>query len=199
MIIEKKKLEKLNNLLVMFENKGVIQKILNVKMYPNTLHLCFNTYWNFKNSTFDWSKVFLNWSKYLINLFRSLWTTWSILDSCLIDQKEFSINRKIEEIHHEVFGWLDRFSIPVRLIKRNIRSINRNSRLIKTHKIEFFQIFLVTVFNISLEQNIVLWSHENEIEIKTKFHWCYCLKVQYGIVKIKLKQHHNTNISFIKQ
>ena len=62
-----------------------------------------------------------------------------------------------------------------------------------------FQIFLVTIFYVSLEQNIVPWSYQNVIEIKTELHWCYSLKVQYGMVKIKLKQCHNINISFIKQ
>ena len=124
--------------------------------------------------------------------------TRSILDSYSIDwkdhsidRKEFSIDRKIKEIHHEVFGWLDRFSLPV-------WSIERNSWSVETYETEFFQIFLVIVFDFWLEQNIVHWSHQNEIEIKTKFHWYYSLKVLYGKVKIKLKQHYNINISFIK-
>ena len=132
--------------------------------------------------------------------------TRSILDSYLInwkehsiDRREFLIGRKIEEIHHKVFGWLNRFSIPIRSIERNIRSIEGNSWSVKTRETEFFQILLVTVFDVSLEQNIVPWSYQNEIVIKTEFHWCDSLKVQYGIVKIKLKQHHNMNISFVKQ
>ena len=132
--------------------------------------------------------------------------TRSILDSYLInwkehsiDRREFLIDRKIEEIHHKVFGWLNRFSIPIRSIERNIWSIEGNSWLVKTRETEFFQIFLVTVFDVSLEQNIVPWSYQNEIVIKTEFHWCDSLKVQYGIVKIKLKQHHNMNINFVKQ
>ena len=66
----------------------------------------------------------------------------------------------------------------------------------KLVKLKFFQIFLVTVFYVLLEQNIVSWSYHNEIEIKTKFYWCYSLKVQSNILNIKLKQHHNINISF---
>ena len=99
----------------------------------------------------------------------------------------------------QIFGWLDWFSIPIRSIERNIWSIKGNSRSVKTHGIEFFQIFLITIFYISLEQNIVPWSYQNEIEIKTEFHWYDSLKVQYGMVKIKLKQHHDINISFVKQ
>ena len=51
-----------------------------------------------------------------------------------IGRKYFSINWKIEEIHHEVSGWLDRFSIPVWSIKKNIQSIERNSWLIEKLK-----------------------------------------------------------------
>ena len=64
-----------------------------------------------KNSSFNRSKVFLDRSKYSTNLFWSFWMTQSTLDSCSIDQKtnpinqkEFSIDRKIEEIHHKVSG-----------------------------------------------------------------------------------------------
>ena len=53
----------------------------------------------------------------LINTFWSLWMTWSIPNSYSIDWKEFSIDQKIEEIHHEVSGWLDRFTILVQLIE----------------------------------------------------------------------------------
>ena len=81
--------------------------------------------------------------------------TQLIPDSCSIDRKEFSINRNFEEIHHKVSRWLDRFSIAVRSIERNIWLIKGNSQLVETLEIEFFQIFLVTVFYISLEQNIV--------------------------------------------
>ena len=111
-----------------------------------------------KNSTFNQSKVFLDRSKYLTNPFRSLWMTWSILNSYSIDQKEhpidqkeFSINQKFEEIHHEVSRWLNWFSNPVWLIDRNIRSIERNSQLVETRETECFQIFLVTIFDVSIE------------------------------------------------
>ena len=108
-----------------------------------------------KNNSFDRSKVFLNWSKYSISPFQSLWMTRSTLDSCLIDRKanpidwkEFSINRKTEEIHYKVFGWLDRFLILVRsiemnirLIEMNIRSIEGNSRPVETRETKFFIFF----------------------------------------------------------
>ena len=117
------------------------------------LYLCFNLCEISKTSSFNWLKVFLDWSKYSINPFRSFWITWSTLDSYLIDRnakpvgrKEFSINRKIEEIHHKVSGWLDRFSIPVWSIERNIQSIEGNSQSVETHETKFFQIFLVTLF-----------------------------------------------------
>ena len=54
--------------------------------------------------------------------------TWSIPDSQSINRKEFSIVQKIDEILQEVSGWLDRFSIPVWLIERNIWSIEGNSQ-----------------------------------------------------------------------
>ena len=34
---------------------------------------------------------------------------------------------------------------------------------------------------------------------KTEFHWCYSLKIQSNILNIKLKQHHNINISFYQK
>ena len=151
-----------------------------------------------------------------------------------IDRRYFPINQNVQQIHFKVFGWLDRLSIPIQLIERQIWSIERNfqsveklkkvitksrvdsidSRFLfdrlkgtfdrskgildqsKLMKLKIFQIFLVTVFYVSLEQNIVSWSYHNEIEIKTEFYWCYSLKVQSNILNIKLKQHHNINIKF---
>ena len=85
------------------------------------------------------------------------------------------------------------------LFNRSKGAFNRSKGILdqsKLVKLKFFQIFLVIGFDVSLEQNIVSWSHHNEIEIKTEFHWCYSLKVQSNIHNIKLKQHHNINISF---
>ena len=106
-----------------------------------------------KKSSFDRSNVFLDRLKYSTNPFWSFWMTQSILDSCsidrkanLIDRKEFSIDRKTEEIHHKVSGWLDRFSIPIWSIKRQIWLVERNSQSDENCETDFFQIFLVTVF-----------------------------------------------------
>ena len=70
--------------------------------------------------TIDQSKGILNCSKNWWNSPRSFWMARSILDSCLIDRKEhlinwreFSIIRKIKEIHPEVSRWLNQLSIPV--------------------------------------------------------------------------------------
>ena len=115
--------------------------------------------------------------------------TRSIVDSCSIDRKEFAINQNVKEINHEVSRWLDRFSIPIPSIIRNIQSIEENSQLVKICETDFFSDFLGTIFDVSLKQNIVPWSYQNKIEIKTELHWCYSLKVQYSMVKVKLKQH----------
>ena len=98
---------------------------------------------------FDQSKGISDRSKNWRNSSQSLWMTRSILDSYLIDRKEFSIYR-------DSWNWI-------------------------------FSNFSGNVFDVSLKQNRVPWSYQNEIEIKTEFHWCYSLKVQYGMVKIKLK------------
>ena len=93
----------------------------------------------------------------LRNSSQSHWLVWLILDSCsidrkqhLIDHKEFSINRDNEEFHHKVFAWINRFSIPLRSIKKE-HSIDRKEFSIdwlKLAKLNFFRNFQVTIFYI---------------------------------------------------
>ena len=48
-----------------------------------------------------------------------------------IDQRYFLINRNIQQIHFKVSRWLDWLSIHIQSIERQIRSIERNSRLVE--------------------------------------------------------------------
>ena len=121
----------------------------------------------------------------------------SIKKANSIDWREFLIGRKIEEIHHKVSGWLDRLSIPVRSIEKGtfdqLKGILDRLKFLKLNFLEFssnnFQWFFMNI----------LWSYEyNRLSLrsKTEFHWCCSLEVQSNILNIKLKQHHNINISF---
>ena len=59
-----------------------------------------------------------------------------------------------------------------------------------------FQNFSKAVFFVFHEQTFNIWTLQTEIDVKTKFYWCYNLKIQFNILKFKFKQHHNINFSF---
>ena len=83
---------------------------------------------------------------------------WLIEKENPIDRKEFSIGRKIKEIHHKVSGWLDQFLIPVRLIEWIIWSIEGNSRSIETLETKFSRIFTKQFSTIFHEQTTFIWT-----------------------------------------
>ena len=85
---------------------------------------------NSKFSTFDRSNLFLDRSKKWRNISQSHCLIWSILDTYLISQKEHSIDQKgfsidwdNEEFRYRGFAWINRFSIPLQSIEKNIQSI----------------------------------------------------------------------------
>ena len=92
-----------------------------------------------------------------------------------IGQNFCSIDRNGKEIYHGVFAYFDRCSIPVRLIEKSIRSIERNSRLIETCKNEFFAKFS-SDYSESLKRFQVLWTVLWNI---STLHMCLLMKYNH--------------------
>ena len=60
-----------------------------------------------------------------------------------------------------------------------------------------FSIIFLKQFSTVFMNKLPSYKHNRlNLRPKTEFHWCYSLKVQSNILNIKLKQHHNINISF---
>ena len=102
---------------------------------------------NWNQHSFGRKEFSINWDneKKWKNSSQRFCLVWLIPDSCSINwnqhsfgRKEFSINWDNEEFHHRVSAQINRFSIPLRSIEKNIQSLERNSRLIETRKIEIF-------------------------------------------------------------
>ena len=59
-----------------------------------------------------------------------------------------------------------------------------------------FQNFSKTIFFVFHEQTFNIWTLQTEIDVKIEFYWCYSLKIQFNVLKVKFKQHHNINFNF---
>ena len=137
-----------------------------------------------KFTCFDLSNVSLNQSKKLKNLYQTF--CLALLDRCSIDQKR-TFDRSTS--NRESIELDKRFPVSLDWSKL----IFDRSKHVKH---EFSIIFLKKISTVFMNK---LPSYKHNIlnlRPKTEFHWCYSLKVQFNILNIKLKQHHNINISF---
>ena len=90
---------------------------------------------------------FIKWKFKFKNFLSEIWTK-----RFSISRNFYSINRNFCSIDKEnnpgVIGWFNRYSILVQSIVKSIRSIERNSQMIETNKIEFFAEFSSTILNV---------------------------------------------------
>ena len=114
-----------------------------------------------------------------------------------IDRMYPSINWNHEEDLNKLSTRLDRLLIPIWSIEKD-HSIDRREFSIGQNLWNWiFQNFHQIVFNGIFMNKLPSYEHNRlSLRSKTEFHWCYSLKVQSNILNIKLKQHHNINISF---
>ena len=153
---------------------------------------------NSKFIFFDRLNVSLDWSKLWRKSYQTFWITWSILDTCLIDRKEFSIGWKFKKILHKLLGWLDQFLILVRLIKGTFDRSKGIFNRLKLKKLNFFRISPNSFQRFS-------WTNYHHINIidriwdqNFEFQWCYSLRMQSHTLNIKLNNVITTISVFLK-
>ena len=122
---------------------------------------------NSKFTTFNQMNVSLDRSKLLRKLKKKKlfgWLDWfsipirSIKKANSINQKEFSIGRKLNKfITKSRVDSIDSWFLFDRS-KRNIRLIEGNSRLFETHEIEFSRIFTKQFSTVFHEQTTIIWT-----------------------------------------
>ena len=141
---------------------------------------------NSKFTYFDLSNVSLDWSKKLKNLYQTFCLARLVLNHCSIDQKR-TFDRSTS--NRESIELDKRFPISLDWSKL----IFNWSKHVK-HE---FSIIFLKQFSTVFMNKLPSYKHNRlNLRPKTEFHWCYSLKVQSNILNIKLKQHHNINISF---